>query len=57
MGKNRKVRNIVIALSVLLAYPIVANALILTGAAQFLANLKPEKLAMSWQSAWTILPG
>ena len=57
MGKNRKVRNIVIALSVLLAYPIVANVLILTGAAQFLANLKPEKLAMSWQSAWTILPG
>tara|TARA_Y100001960_G_scaffold266496_2_gene290215 strand:+ start:1296 stop:3134 length:1839 start_codon:yes stop_codon:yes gene_type:complete len=57
MSQKRKIRNTVIALFALLAYPIVANTLIVTGAAHVLANLKPEKLAMSWQSAWTILPG
>lgn len=57
MGNHRKVRKIVIAFIVLFAYPVIANVMILTGAAQVLANLRPEKLTMSWQSAWTILPG
>ncbi len=50
-------RNIIIALLVLLAYPVIANLMILTGAANVLANIKPQKLTMSWESAWTLLPG
>ena len=50
-------RSLIIALLTLLAYPAIANVLILTGAAQVLANIKPQKLTMSWESAWTLLPG
>ena len=50
-------RSLIIALLALLAYPAIANVMILTGAAQVLANIKPQKLTMSWESAWTLLPG
>ena len=50
-------RSLIIVLLALLAYPVIANIMILTGAAQVLANIKPQKLTMSWESAWTLLPG
>ena len=50
-------RSLIIALLALLAYPAIANVMILTGAAKVLANIKPQKLTMSWESAWTLLPG
>ena len=50
-------RSLIIALLALLAYPEIANIMILTGAAQVLVNIKPQKLTMSWESAWTLLPG
>ena len=50
-------RSLIFALLALLAYPAIANVMILTGAAQVLANIKPQKLTMSWESAWTLLPG
>ena len=37
-------RSLIIALLALLAYPAIANVMILTGAAQVLANIKPQKL-------------
>ena len=54
----RGIRRTLLILAVLVfAYPAVGNVLILTGVAQTLANLKPEKLAMRWDSAWTLIPG
>ena len=50
-------RSLIIVLLALLAYPVIANIMILTGAAGVLANIKPQKLTMSWESAWTLLPG
>ena len=57
MRSKRSRRSLIIVLLVLLAYPVIANVMILTGAAHVLANIKPQKLTMSWQSAWTLLPG
>lgn len=50
-------RVLIIAFALFLAYPVIANVLIFTGAAHILANIKPEKLTMSWDSAWTLIPG
>ncbi|MGB1612741.1 MAG: hypothetical protein ACPHCM_04595, partial [Arenicellales bacterium] len=50
-------RVLIIAIALFLAYPVIANVLIFTGAAHILANIKPEKLTMSWDSAWTLIPG
>ena len=57
MRTKRSRRSLIILLLALLAYPVIANVMILTGAAQVLANIKPQKLTMSWESAWTLLPG
>ena len=55
---NKRIsRALIIVLAIFLAYPVIGNVLIFTGAAHTLANIKPEKLAMSWDSAWTLIPG
>ena len=52
---NNRLLSIVGA--VLLAYPVIGNILIISGAAEKLISWKPEKLTMQWQSAWTLIPG
>ncbi|NBP95015.1 MAG: hypothetical protein EBU28_06455 [Gammaproteobacteria bacterium] len=55
---NKRIsRALIIVLAIFLAYPVIGNVLIFTGAAHTLANIKPEKLTMSWDSAWTLIPG
>lgn len=42
---------------ILLAYPVIGNILIVSGAAEKMISWKPEKLTMQWRSAWTLVPG
>ena len=50
-------RLLALAALVVFAYPLIGNLLIVTGVAHALVNLKPEKIQMSWDSAWTLIPG
>jgi len=40
-----------------LAYPVVGNLLLFSGALQQIIGKKPEKLNLTWSSAWTLWPG
>ena len=57
MAQSKIFRIIRVFVILVFAYPVIGNLLIFSGLAQTLANIKPEKLTMSWERAWTLIPG
>ncbi|GAG32124.1 unnamed protein product, partial [marine sediment metagenome] len=60
MGSRRRKWPYIVSAVVLvavLAYPVVGNILLYSGALEQIISKKPGKLKVAWSGAWTLWPG